>query len=148
MGLIWLKLKEKTYSKCFKTLSNATFCRCYSKVIPTLGPIISGTISDKDKPYVLQKEVVNAIKLRHKLRTNLHEKSKTWGSFLQMLFTMPKYGSTPPAPGGLLTYVLWWTNIKKIYFNNNTFEQSFVNKNIKIFLLEKKKIERFILLQI
>ncbi len=46
------KIKMKTYSKCFKSLSNVNYYRFCWTFIPTLGPIISGTNCDRDKTII------------------------------------------------------------------------------------------------
>ncbi len=43
---------------------------------PILGPSISGIKCDKDKPFILQKEGVNQIVVRHKIRTQSVRKSQ------------------------------------------------------------------------
>ncbi len=49
------------------------------KSIPTLGPSISGTKCDRDKPFFLQKEGVFWVVLRYKIGTQSYRKSPTQG---------------------------------------------------------------------
>ncbi len=82
-------MKEKTFSKCFKTLSNGNICKFCWKVIPTFGPFISG-IKIETNQLILKKEGVNDIEFRHNIGTHLEWKSQKWGSSPQNLLMMPQ----------------------------------------------------------
>ncbi len=90
---IRMKIKEKIYTKCFKTVKKYILLW---KIRPILGPSICGTKCDSDKPIFSQKEGVNRITMSHKIRILSNWKSQKWGSSQRNLPNMPKYRSTLP----------------------------------------------------
>ncbi len=87
------KLRRNLIQNAKKKLLNNTF---WWKFRPTLGPSISETKCERDKPIFLQKEGVNQITRRHEMGSQSDRRSQKQGSSLLNLHTMAKYGEYLP----------------------------------------------------
>ncbi len=100
-GSIWSKLLEKIDTKCLKSVQYYILV----KIRPSLGPNISGTKCDRDKPIIFAEREVNRIVLRDKIGTQSDWKPPKWGHHCGTSLPCPSMGVPEGVGGGGGTFL-------------------------------------------